>query len=119
MRDISGRLRRRRLSRFAPPDDPIRRRLHWAWWGLALWLLWACVLSDHSFYRLWQTRLEGERVAAELEATRHEVERLDRELEDEAAARGLAERVLRERNGMARPGEIVYRIRPERDSLPR
>ena len=40
-----------------------------------------------------------------------EIRQLDEEMNDPEAQRDLAERVLRERNGMARKGEIVYRIR--------
>lgn len=119
MRDITGRLKRHRLSRYAPPEDPLGRRLHWAWWGLAAWVLWVSLISDHGFYRLWQMRRENQRTRIELERTRAEVQRLDAELADPSALRGLAERVLREKNGMARPGEIVYRIKGERDSLGR
>lgn len=116
MRDISGRLKRYRLSRYAPPEDPLRRRLHWAWWGLGLWVIWACFLSDHGFYRLWQLHRENQRTQAELSRAELELGRIDAELRDPRALRGLAERVLREKNGMARPGEIVYRIQA-RDSF--
>ena len=117
MRDISGRLRRYRLTRYAFPEDPLRRRRHWVWWGLAVWLLWVCVISDHSFYRLWKLRQENRITAVELARTEREAQRFGAELENPAALRGLAERVLREKNGMARPGEIIYRIQPARDSV--
>lgn len=117
MRDISGRLNRHRLSRYAPPDDPLRRRMHWAWWGLVAWLLWVCVISDHGFYRLWQLRHENQRTHSDLVLTQNEMRTLDAELKDPRALKGLAERVLREKNGMARPGEIVYRIQSARDSV--
>jgi cell division protein FtsB len=117
MRDISGRLKRYRLSRYAPPEDLLRRRMHWAWWGLALWVLWASLLSEHGFYRLWQLRRENQRTQVELHQAERELQRLDGELRDPDALRGLAERVLREKNGMARPGEIVYRIQAPDSSV--
>ncbi len=111
MRDIGNRLRRYRLSRYAPPTDPLRRGLRWGWVAIALWLIWIGVLSDHSLWRIWSLSRENARAERELSATRAEVERLDRELTDPRTQRELAERALREKTGMARPGEIVYRIR--------
>ena len=119
MRDISGRLGRYRLSRYAPPEDPMRRPLRWLWVGLAAWLVWVCFLSDHGFLRLWQLARDDKRTRVELAKTEHAADRLAAELHDPVALRGLAERVLREKNGMARPGEIVYRIRSPKDSLTR
>lgn len=111
MRDIGNRLRRYRLSRYAPPGDPLRRGLRWGWIALALWLIWIGVLSDHSLWRIWSLSREHSRSQSELARTQAEVERLDSELTNPATQRELAERALRERTGMARPGELVYRIR--------
>jgi cell division protein FtsB len=119
MRDISGRLQRHRLRRYAAPEDPMRLRIHWAWWGLLAWLLWVCLLSDHSFYRLWQLRQENVRTRSELDRVTQQVRTLDADLRDPRTQRGRAERALREKSGMARPGEIIYRIQPARDSLDR
>ncbi len=111
MRDISNRLKRYRLSRYAPPVDPVRRRLRWAWLLGALWLIWVAVVSDHSLLRIWSLGRENARAKAELEHARAETAQLDAQVRDPRASRELAEHVLRERSGMARPGEIVYRIR--------
>src|SRR5262249_34892230 len=111
MRDIGSRLQRYRLSRYAPPSDPVRRGLRWGWIVLALWLLWITVLSDHSLLRLWRVSRENSRAEQELVRARGSVARLESEMENPENNRELAERVLRERTGMARPGEIVYRIR--------
>lgn len=111
MKDIGSRLKRYRLSRYAAPVDPVRRRLRWAWVLGLLWLVWIGVLSDHSLLRIWSLGREKARTQSELEHVRSEIERLDAQAKDPRARRDLAEHTLRERNGMAKPGEIVYRIR--------
>ena len=120
MRDIGSRIQRYRLSRYASPQDPLRRRLRWAWLALVSWLLWAGVTSDHSFARLWRLNRERAQVRRDLGRVQQETERLERELRDPGARRDLAERELREKSGMARPDEIIYRIREAPvDSFPR
>lgn len=112
MKDIGGRIRRYRLGRYAPAASPFRRRLRWVWLiGLA-WLTWAAFLSEHSFYRTWRLDRENRQARADLARLRSEVERLDAESRDPAANRARSERQLRERHGMAKPGEIVYMIQP-------
>jgi len=111
MSDIDTRLRRYRLSRYAPPSDPLKRGLRLGWLALGLWFVWIAVLSDHSLWRIWRLGRERDHTAQELQRTRTEVDRLSAELDNPATQRELAERALRERTGMARPGEIVYRIR--------
>ena len=111
MSDIDSRLRRYRLSRYAPPSDPLKRGLRLGWLALGLWLVWVALLSDHSLWRIWRLGHDRDRAEKELERTKAEVDRLDAELDNPATQRDLAERALREKTGMARPGEIVYRIR--------
>ena len=111
MSDIGSRLSRYRLSRYAPPSDPLRRGLRWGWIALALWLVWIGILSDHSLWRIWSLGRESARAEQKLAKTQAEVDQLDAELSNPATQRELAERALRERTGMARPGEIVYRIK--------
>ncbi len=109
MRDISHRLARRR-SPFAAAEDPVRRRLRWAWLAGALWLVWIGLLSDHSVWRLARLGVEDARTTRELANARAEVERLESERKDPQRMRELGEKVLRERGGMAQPGEIIYRV---------
>ena len=111
MQDIGSRLRRYRLSRYAPPLDPVRRGLRWGWVVLGLWLMWIGFLSDHSLWRIW--RLTRENAIAEHELARAQLSIADLEssAENPQSNRELAEHVLRERTGMARPGEIIYRSR--------
>ncbi len=111
MRDISKRLRLH-PSRFALPEDRLRRRLGLLWPLAGLWLLYIGLLSEHSLLRIWQLSRDNESMRISLRETEAEIVRLDREIRDPAAARGRAERTLRERDGWAKPGEFVYRIQP-------
>ena len=112
MRDIGARIRRYRLARYAPAVSPLVRRLRWAWLIGMLWLLWAAFMSEHSFYRTWRLDRENHETRRQLALLRAEVGRLDAESRDPVAERLRAERQLRERDGMARPGEIIYLIQP-------
>jgi cell division protein FtsB len=112
MRDIGTRIQRYRLSRYAPPEDRVRRGLRWAWLIGALWLVWVGFVSEHNFMRLRQLSHESRHSEAELRRLDGEVVRMDAQQRDPAAQRLLAEHALRERSGMARPGEIIYQIRP-------
>jgi cell division protein FtsB len=118
MRDIGDRIRKYRLIRYAGPDVRLRRRLRWVGAGLAAWLLWAGVLSDHSFFRLWRLSHELAQQQAQLERLHREAAAREAELHDPQALRELGEHMLREKGGMVRPGEIVYRVQPA-DSLPK
>ncbi len=110
MRDIGTRIQRYRLSRYAEPERPFRRSLRWLWLAGALWLVWAGFVSEHNFVRLGRLARERERSTAELRRIRNEVTALDARLRDPAAQRDLAEHALREKAGMARRDEIVYRL---------
>jgi cell division protein FtsB len=112
MRDIGPKILRYRLGRYAPPGSPLKRRLRWVWLIAMVWLAWAALLSEHSFYRTWRLGHENTQTRSELERVRAEVERLDGESRDPAAKRLRAERQLREQQGMAKPGEIIYLIQP-------
>jgi cell division protein FtsB len=112
MRDIGTRIQRYRLSRYAEPGRPLQRGLRWFWLAGAAWLVWAAFLSEHNFVRLGRLARERERSTAELKRIQAQVAVLDARLRDPAAQRDLTEHALREKAGMARPGEIVYHIRP-------
>lgn len=111
MRDISRRLKRYRLSRYALPDHPVRRHIRWVWVALFAWIAWAGFISDHSMYRIWRLEQESKRTSEALVAASRERERMEEEGQDPEARRLHAERELREKNGMAVPGEIIYQIR--------
>ncbi len=111
MRDISTRIQRYRLSRYAPPVDRVRRRLRWAWMVGGLWLVWVGFLSEHNFYRLWQLSREDAVSRQEIQSLSLEADQLERESRDPKVRRRAAEAYLREQAGMARKGEIVYQRR--------
>jgi len=115
MRDIGRRIRRYRLSRYAPPVDRVRRSLKWAWWLGALWLVWIALISDHSLLRIWRLRAALESSGRRLAESRRETEGIAATLRHPDL---LVERTARENYGMARPGEVIYRISGDRPSTP-
>jgi cell division protein FtsB len=118
MSDIGRRIQRYRLSRYASPGGGgIRRPPPWLLLIAAAWLVWASVLSDHSFYRIWRMSEDNRRATRDLEAMRQEIDRLDRQARDPSARMREAEQALR-KDGFARPGEIIYRVKKDSaDSL--
>ena len=117
MRDIGARIRRYRLTRYASRHGSILSQLRWVWPFLLLWVAYMGLFSEHSLWRLWQLSREGSRMRAELATTRQELERIEAKMNDPKARREQGEHILRERNGWAKPGEIIYRI-PVADSVP-
>ncbi|HET9328828.1 MAG TPA: septum formation initiator family protein [Candidatus Eisenbacteria bacterium] len=115
VRDIGARIQRYRLSRYESPSGR-PRRIAWMWPLLGLWAIYAGVLGEHSWFRIWRLGQESERIQRELSATRAELDRLEHQLHDAGARREIGEKVLRERNGFVGKGEILYRI-PARDTL--
>jgi cell division protein FtsB len=83
--------------------------MRWALLVGAGWLLYVGVLSDHSLWRI--MRLRQELAASDAEGTRvrAETRKLEARLDDPRVRSDHAEEVLRAQ-GMARPGEIVYRL---------
>ena len=118
MRDIGARIQRYRLSRYAMPEDRVRRGLRWAWLAGALWLIWIGFVSEHNLLRLRQLSRERQRSEASLQRLNSEVARLNAQHRDPAAQRALAEHALREKSGMAKPGEIIYQVRPDGPGKP-
>lgn len=118
MRDIGARIQRYRLSRYDPGGGRGLRRVGWLLPLLLLWLIYAGLLGEHSWFRIWRLSHESRSVEADLATTRSELDRLERRLHDPGARRAMGERALRERSGFARPDEIIYRI-PPADTLAR
>ena len=111
MRDIGKRINRYRLSRYAPPEDRVRRHLRWVWVLAALWLVWIGVISDHSLWRIFRLNFENTRARRQVAEARASLEIIDRDLRDPRTARENAEKKLRVELGMAAPGEIIYVVR--------
>ena len=110
MESFVRRIQRHNLSRYGRPASRFRRRLRWAWLAVAAWFVWIGFLSDHSLWRIWRLSRESGQAERELARVRGSVAKLEKEADSPAARRLSAEKMLRERDGMARPGEIVYRI---------
>ena len=107
-RDITGRILGRPLrSPFAPGGGTPPSR--WLWLLPIAWLLWIGVISDHSLWRIARLKHELTATHADLQRLRRETARLDARLRDPAERSEQAEEALRAQ-GMARPGEIIYRL---------
>jgi len=113
-RDITGRVLGKPLrSPYGYGGTPSRR--HWLWLLPAAWLLWIGLLSDHSLWHISRLHLELSSARAELQRVNGETSRLGARLADPREKADHAEATLRAQ-GMARPGEIIYRFdsaRPE------
>jgi len=118
MRDIGARISRYRLSRYAPPEDRLRRRLRWAWVAFALWAVWVGLLSEHSFLRLWSLGREDTKNRAEQRRLTEDLASLEHDIADPQRRRLAAEDYLRHNAQMARKNEIVYQYSSPRAGRP-
>jgi cell division protein FtsB len=105
---------------FAPPQGRRRRSAdgprpipRWFWLVAGLWLVWVCVLSEHSFLRIARLRHEIARAEADARQLRDETVAKQAQLSDPQAKRDRAEEIARTQHGWAAPGEIVYRFRDD------
>ena len=108
-RDITQRVLKRRIQ--SPYESRRFEFLSNKWFLLAVlgWALYAGVLSDHSLWnilRLQQHLAETQHQLANAEAETH---RLEQQTSDPQAKLEHAEALLRAQ-GMAKPGEIIYRL---------
>ena len=107
-RDISGRILGKPLrSPYSKGGTP--RRTGWLWILAGVWLLYAAVISEHSLWRIARLRHELGVTNSELGRVRAEASRLDARMTDPRERSEHAEQMLRAQ-GMARPGETVYRF---------
>jgi len=113
-RDLSRRFFPRSIDR-----GPRRRRAgdgarpipRWFWLVAGLWLVWVCVLSEHSFLRIARLRHQIARAEEDARRLRDETAEKQAQLNDPQAKRDRAEEIARTQHGWAAPGEIVYRFR--------
>lgn len=118
-RDIAGRVLRRRIeSPYAGPSAwPIRPR--WILLALAAWFAWVAFNPDHGLLRIQSLKNDLRDSGVALAAAKKQNEALDKRLHDPVGQAEHAEEMLR-RQGMARPGELIYRFEPSGgDSLSR
>jgi cell division protein FtsB len=107
-RDITGRVLGKPLrSPYGYGGAPSRVR--WLWLLPAAWLLWAGVISDHSLWRISRLQHELSNARTELQRVNSETARLSARLADPREKSEHAEAMLRAQ-GMAKPGEIIYRF---------
>ena len=66
--------------------------------------------GDYTFLDLWRLEQEQERAAAELEAVRAEVSTLQAQADSLATDSAALERLARERYGLIKEGERLYRF---------
>jgi len=83
-------------------------------WLAGVWLAWATVLSDHSFWRIAQLKREIAQAERETRELKKSTETLEAQLQDPYERRFRAEEIARTDHGWAAPGEIVYRFRNEK-----
>ena len=88
-----------------------RKVPRWVWLLAGVWLAWATVLSDHSFWRIAQLKREIAQAERETRELKKSTETLEAQLQDPYERRFRAEEIARTDHGWAAPGEIVYRFR--------
>lgn len=81
--------------------------------GLVGLLIWIAFFDSHSLLRRAGFSNERDRLEEENRLLRAEIEQIEAELERPLSDDEI-ERVARERYGMRRPGETVYRVEPGR-----
>ena len=83
----------------------------WFWLIAGVWLAWVAVLSEHSFWRIYQLKREIAEAEADGRKLKEDTARLQAQLIDPEAKRFRAEEIARTQHGWAAPGEIVYKFR--------
>lgn len=85
----------------------------WILWAVGIGVLvWIAFFDSHSLLRRVQWRMEYEDLQEENRALREEISRVHDRIEA-IESDEMIERIAREQYGMSRPGETVYRVRPE------
>ncbi len=108
-RDITARVLSRPLrSPYGRGGTP-RPWLRWALLGVAGWLVYTALFSDHSLWRIARLKHELAETDAEVARVQAETRDLETQLNDPKSRAEHAEQVLRQQ-GLARPNEIIYRL---------
>jgi cell division protein FtsB len=84
--------------------------------ALLLAAYWAVLGGEYSIFEVRRARKDRELEAAELERVRHEVDSLGVLIDSLDSDPAVLERLARERYGMIKEGETLYRFAEPRDS---
>ena len=114
-RDITRRVLGRPMHSPYMPGGGVPSRRLWWWVGGFLWLAWIALLSDHSLWRIFRLKQELRAANVEIAQIEGATRKLDAQMSDPHARAEQSEEILR-KQGMARPGEIVYRLGGDADS---
>lgn len=93
------------------PGGGARNIPRWFWLIAGVWLAWVTVISEHSFWRIYQLKREIAQAQADGLRLKEDTARLQAQLADPEARRFRAEEIARTQHGWAAPGEIVYKLR--------
>ncbi|MBI4115494.1 MAG: septum formation initiator family protein [Candidatus Omnitrophica bacterium] len=92
----------------------MRRRFKILWVGVALLILFAFLyLPGLSRYQ--ELRLEEERLGRELAQLDKQIQNLQEEKELLEKDQDYLEKVIREELGLVKPGEMIYKLVPEKE----
>ncbi len=95
----------------------MKRRFVYLWIGIAALILFAFLyLPGLSRYQ--ELHLEEERMSRELADLKRRIQSLEEEKSLLQKDRAYLEKVIREELGLVRPGEMVYKIVPEKKAVP-
>ncbi|HET9948773.1 MAG TPA: septum formation initiator family protein [Longimicrobiales bacterium] len=85
---------------------------------LAVAAYYATFGGEYSLFELWRTRAAAERERTELALLEQRLDSLTARADSLRNDPATLERIARERYGMIREGEILYRFAPPPDSVP-
>lgn len=113
-RDITNRVLRRPVQSIygrAGGISGMSVGMRWVVAGIAVWLAWVTLASDHSFLRIQALRHELRSSGQDLAHVQARNDALENQLHDPVGQAEHAEQMLR-RQGMAKQGELIYRFDP-------
>ena len=84
--------------------------------AMVLAAYWAVFGGEYSVFEVWRARRARELEAAELEQVRRQIDSLGTLIDSLDSDPAMLERLARERYGMIKDGEILYRFAEPRDS---
>lgn len=98
------------MARFPSTSRPLRR---WLLGAIVVVLgLWLLFFDSHSLLQRYRWHQDLEQVMQENDRLRRDIQQLETRLQ-QPLSDDAVERIARERYGMQRPGETIYRVAPE------